>query len=178
MRKLTHFEIARRRLAPSDMSTVDRMPVISLLDNIRSLYNVGSIFRTADGAMLQELILTGFTPTPPRREIEKTALGATETVPWKYIRDPLEAITLYRDRGFSIVCLEQTDSSISYRSLTRENFPLILVVGNELTGISPGVVAQCDRALEIPMHGSKHSLNVAVAFGIAVFECRAILDGR
>ncbi len=170
MRKLSHEEIARKRLHPGASGDARRFPIIVLLDNIRSLYNVGSIFRTADGARVSGLILTGFTPHPPRKEIDKTALGATATVPWEYVRDPLEAIRRLKGEGVRICALEQTDASVAYDALTSDSFPLCLVVGNEITGVSKGILNVADVAIEIPMFGTKQSLNAAVAFGITVFE--------
>jgi 23S rRNA (guanosine2251-2'-O)-methyltransferase len=175
MRKLTHDEISRQRFSPQSIRQAERMPVYALLDNIRSLYNVGSIFRTADGARAAGLYLCGYTPHPPRKEIDKTALGATATVPWEYYRDPLDAIAHLKSRGVRICALEHTDRSIPYTELTPDMFPLCLVVGNEITGVSPGILSETDCAIEIPMLGTKQSLNAAVAFGIAVFDCVRVL---
>jgi tRNA G18 (ribose-2'-O)-methylase SpoU len=174
MRKLTHDEIARKRLTLEEVSTAGRIPVAALLDNVRSLYNVGSIFRTSDGAMIEKLVLTGFTPHPPRNEIEKTALGATRSVPWEYHKDPVEALKQFKDLGWKICCLELTDESIPYYDVEPSDFPLCLVVGNEIVGVSSELMKHCDRAIEIPMFGIKQSLNVAVAYGIAVFELARI----
>ena len=170
MRKLTHSEISRNRLGPGEVENAPRLPVFGLLDNIRSLYNVGSIFRSSDGAFLSHLFLTGYTPHPPRKEINKTALGATKTIPWSYHRDPMEAVADARARGARICVLEHTSGSIPYYEVKPEWFPVCLVIGNELTGVSPELIAAADVALEIPMFGTKQSLNAAVAFGIAVFE--------
>jgi len=178
MRKLTHEEIAKQRLTPELALTTERMPIYGLLESIRSLYNVGSIFRSSDGALVKMLFLCGFTPHPPRKEIEKTALGATETVPWQYLRDPLEAVTTMRREGITICALEHTASSIPYYAIARESFPICLIVGNELTGISPALLDAADMAVEIPMFGTKQSLNAAVAYGIAVFELTRIARTR
>jgi tRNA G18 (ribose-2'-O)-methylase SpoU len=139
------------------------------------MYNVGSIFRTSDGARINELILTGFTPHPPRKEISKTALGAVDTVPWSYMKDPLEAIARLKGEGVRICLVEQTDGSRPHTSVQPEEFPLCLLIGNELTGISPALVEVADTAIEIPMFGAKQSLNAAVAYGIAVFEMIRVL---
>jgi len=170
VRKLTHDEITSLRLPRDRAASAQRSPVLGLLDNIRSLYNVGSIFRTSDGALVQGLYLCGYTPHPPRKEIEKTALGTTLTVPWKYFRDPLEAVQEARSRGARICVLELTTGSVPYYTARRSDFPLCLVVGNEIMGVSPSLVAQADMAIEIPMYGTKQSLNAAVAYGIALFE--------
>jgi tRNA G18 (ribose-2'-O)-methylase SpoU len=152
--------------------------LFAIAENIRSLYNVGSIFRTADAVLLGKLILTGYTPTPPRKEIEKTALGATATVPWEYYKDPIDAIRGLRTSGVRIIALEHTDRSMPYGSIRVADFPLCVIVGNEITGISQPVLNECDAAIEIPMHGAKHSLNVAVAFGIALFELANVYNRR
>lgn len=174
MRKLTHDEIAKQRFSLEDLTKQPRIPVYVLLDNVRSLYNVGSIFRTSDGARIEKLILCGYTPHPPRKEIDKTALGATASVPWEYIKDPLFAINELKSKGVRICILEHTDKSVPYYEIQNNDFPLCLVVGNEITGISKEIIAAADCAVEIPMFGIKQSLNVAVAFGIAVFELTRI----
>ena len=150
------------------------MPLVVLVDNVRSLYNVGSIFRTSDGVLIEKLILTGFTPHPPRKEIEKTALGATKSVPWEYVRNPIDAVDSLRKSGYHIACLELTDRSIPYFEVTPADFPLCLVIGNEIVGVAKDLVATSDMSLEIPMVGTKQSLNVAVAYGIASFELARI----
>ena len=170
MRKLTYEEISCRRFTLQQLRQEERFPIYVLLDNIRSLYNVGSIFRTADGARIKKLFLGGYTPHPPRKEIEKTALGATHSVPWEYVQNPLPAIRNLKSQGIRVAVLEHTDTSVPYYSLQRDDFPLCLVVGNEITGVSKEIIAETDRAIEIPMYGMKQSLNAAVAFGIAVFE--------
>jgi 23S rRNA (guanosine2251-2'-O)-methyltransferase len=170
MRKLTHEEISAARIPPERAKMAPRHPILAVLDNVRSLYNVGSMFRTADGAWIRELLLSGYTPHPPRREIEKTALGTTATIPWRHYRDPLEVIAIVRSQGARLCVLEHTTSSVSYDRLSKKEFPLCLVVGNELTGVSPEYITAADLAIEIPMYGTKQSLNAAVAFGIALFE--------
>jgi len=175
MRKLSHAEIAEHRFTPDQLQHEERLPIHVILDNVRSLYNVGSMFRTADGARIAKILLTGYTPRPPRKEIEKTALGATSTVPWEYFADPASAIRQIRSQGIPICVLEQTDQSQRYFSLTKKDFPLCLVVGNEITGIRKEIMREADRAIDIPMFGMKQSLNVAVAFGIAVFEFVRVL---
>ncbi len=170
MKKLTHAEIAARRVPLNKIKSAGRVPLTVMVDNVRSLYNVGSIFRTSDGAMIEKLILTGFTPHPPRKEIDKTALGATETIPWEYCKDSLAAVQKLKSAGYKICCLELTDTGIPYYEFNPKAFPLCLVIGNEITGVSKEILEASDCAIEIPMHGMKQSLNVAVAYGIAVFE--------
>lgn len=174
MRKLTHDEISAYRLSKTEAAGAEKLPIYALLDNIRSLYNVGSIFRTSDGALVRKLYLCGYTPTPPRREISKTALGSTDTVTWEYYKDPRLAMKQAKAAGAKICVLEHTTESKPYFALTKSDFPLCLVVGNEITGVSQELIAEADMAVEIPMHGMKQSLNVAVAFGIAVFELARI----
>jgi tRNA G18 (ribose-2'-O)-methylase SpoU len=170
MRKLTHAEISTKRVPEEQVNNATRIPLIVMVDNVRSLYNVGSIFRTSDGAMIEKLILAGFTPHPPRKEIEKTALGSTKSVPWEYTKHPIETIQSLKERGYKICCLELTNKSIHYNDIKTTDFPLCLVIGNEISGVSEEIITLCDLAIEIPMYGIKQSLNVAVAYGIAVFE--------
>lgn len=174
MRKLTHTEIAKKRHQLEAIESIHRLPVTVVVDNIRSLYNIGSIFRTSDGVLLQKLILTGFTPTPPRKEIEKTALGATLSVPWEYVKEPHEAVLRLKNEGYKAYCLELTDASLPYHSPAQADFPICLVLGNEITGVSKQTISVCDEALEIPQFGTKQSLNVAVAYGVAIFELSRI----
>ena len=179
MRKLTHEEIASKRYSPDQLKSEPRFPISLLLDNIRSLYNVGSIFRSADGARIAKIYLTGYTPCPPRSEIEKTALGSTLTVPWEYIKSADEAVERIKADNMRLCVLEHTDESRPSYSLRTDLFPLCLVVGNELTGISKQVMGRADVAVDIPMYGMKQSLNVAVATGIALFDFVRILhDGQ
>jgi len=140
-----------------------------VLDNIRSLHNVGSIFRTADAAGVGKLYLCGMTGAPPRLEIRKAALGAEETVPWEYFKQTREALDKLKREGYFIVALESTPASIDYRRAGYQ-FPLALVVGHEYNGIAPEILAQCEAAIALPMRGIKVSLNVAVAFGVAAYE--------
>jgi tRNA G18 (ribose-2'-O)-methylase SpoU len=172
MKKLLHAEIASQRLTESEAAKSEgRFPLIAILDNIRSMYNVGSIFRTSDGARIEAIYTVGYTPHPPRKEIEKTALGATRTVPFKHFKTMTEAIADCKAKGMKIAALELTDKSRSVFDLTPSDFPMALVIGNEITGVSDEALALSDESISIPMFGVKHSLNVAVAYGIAVFEC-------
>jgi len=175
VRKLTHEELLARSVPPAEASTRPRTPVAGMLENIRSLYNVGSMFRTSDGAFIRRLYLCGYTPAPPRGEIDKTSLGATLSVPWLHFRNPLEAVAHARADGMTICVLEHTTHSVPVYDIPRGVFPLCLVVGNELTGVSRPVIEAADMAVEIPMHGVKQSLNAAVAYGVALFELMRIL---
>jgi tRNA G18 (ribose-2'-O)-methylase SpoU len=176
MKKLTHDEISRNRSTVEDIHKVIRLPVSVLLNSIRSSYNVGSIFRTSDGAMIEKLYLCGYTPRPPMKEILKTALGSTESVKWEYRKDPKEIISELKEIGVKICALELTDQSIPYYKSVYMDFPLCLIVGNEITGVSQDLLDLCDFSVEIPQYGIKQSLNVAVAYGIAVFQLRRVFD--
>ncbi len=152
-----------------------KLPVVIVLDNIRSLHNVGSIFRTADAFNLEAIYLCGITATPPHREIHRTALGATESVEWKYVESTLEAVSQLKGRNYKVVAVEQTDMSITLSEFaSTEATPLALVFGNEVQGVADEVLKEIGQAIEIPQHGTKHSLNVAVSAGIVIWEvCRA-----
>ncbi|MBU0743411.1 TrmH family RNA methyltransferase [bacterium] len=159
------------RLAPAELHGQDRIPAYALLDNIRSVGNVGSIFRTADAVNLGGLYLCGMTGTPPRPDMEKTALGATETVPWDYWRQPGDILAELHARGVQVVALEQTPGAIPYDGFAY-TFPVCFVVGHEVDGVSPSALALADATVEISMSGAKKSLNVAVGFGLMAFEIR------
>lgn len=168
MQKLRHEEIPRR--SAEAVREGVKHPVYVLLQNIRSMWNVGAIFRTSDAALVEKIIITGYTAVPPRKEIDKTALGATETVCWEYIADPIAAIRQLKSQGVKICALEICEGSRPHTAVTAEAFPLCLVVGNEVGGIDDDVLAHCDLAIEIPQYGAKQSLNVAVSFAVAVYE--------
>lgn len=148
-----------------------RLPIFAILDNIRSAGNVGSIFRTSDAVNLAGLYLCGMTSTPPRPDIEKTALGATQTVPWAYFKDTVDAIRKMQIRGLKVYALEQTERSLPLDDFRCE-FPACFVVGHEVSGVGDPALAAVDGHVEIPMHGTKKSLNVAVSFGVLAYELR------
>ncbi len=149
-----------------------KLPIVALCEDIRSLYNVGSIFRTSDGAGIEKLYLCGYTGRPPRNEIEKTALGSVESVPWEYVPNQFEAVRGLRRRGYRIIALERTEGSVPYNE-AEYSFPACLVLGNEVRGITPEMLSLCDMTMEIPMRGTKGSLNVSVAYGIAAYHLAA-----
>jgi tRNA G18 (ribose-2'-O)-methylase SpoU len=169
MRKLSFEEITSKRLTKEQLSSIERFPIFALLDNIRSLNNVGSIFRTADAVRLSKLYLTGITGKPPRKEIDKTALGAVETVPWEFQENALPLINELKKNGIKLVILEHTSNSQPFWEV-RYDFPVCLMVGNEVFGIQDQLIKSADMAVEIPMYGTKQSLNVTIAFGIVVYE--------
>jgi len=168
IKKLTYQEITSQRPTLDVLKNRDRFPVAVVLENIRSLYNVGAMFRTSDGAGIEKLYICGYTARPPRKEIDKTALGSTESVPWEWRQSSLEVIRELREKGYQIVALEHTDRSVPHDGADYR-YPLCLVMGNEVEGVSQEAVELCDMAIEIPMHGVKQSLNVAVAYGVAVY---------
>jgi len=149
-----------------------KLPIRLVLDDVRSRHNVGSIFRTADSFGAEGIILCGFTPQPPHREIEKTALGATLSVPWTTATDVLQAVSDLKIQGYRVIAVEQTLHAVPIQDLPLDaGSPLALVFGNELEGVSAPVVAACDAAVVIPQHGSKHSLNVSVCAGVVLWWC-------
>ena len=169
MKKLTYNEIFSERIKIDAAKTIQRHPVKVLLHNIRSLYNVGSMFRTCDSALVDELILCGYTPHPPRKEIEKTALGAVDTVPWRYAESALETVRELKAQGIKVFAVELTDEKRRFDDYSLEDFPVCLVMGNEISGVDDDIIAECDSSVEIPMYGVKHSLNVGVASGISIY---------
>jgi len=168
-RKLTFEELKKLSLDTDSLASVTRNPVYFVLENIRSLYNVGAVFRTADALRVEELILTGYTGRPPRKEIDKVALGSVDSVSWSGFDDTLSALNDLRKKGVQIVALEQTVDSIDFYAFEFK-FPVAIVLGNEYEGIDQMTLDQCDACVEIPMLGVKQSLNVSTACGIVGYE--------
>lgn len=168
-RKLKFDEIFRNRPSVEELKSLSRTPIVALIENIRSMHNVGSIFRTSDGARIEQLVLSGFTPVPPRPEISKTALGSTETVPWTYTKNSVKKINELKQNGYTIYTVEQTTESKNYTDIEYK-FPLCFIMGNEVDGVSDELVQVTDYAIELPMLGIKHSLNVSVAYGIILYH--------
>lgn len=168
MRKLSHPELVARQ---QTQRKKPKLPFSVVLNDIRSLYNVGSIFRTADGAGVEKLWLCGITGHPPDTQISKTALGAEKEVPWEYRRDACDVLRELKAKGYQIVFLEQLAESAPYQDF-HPSGPVCLVLGNEVGGVDESLVALCDKTLEIEMAGLKNSLNVSVAFGIVSYHIR------
>lgn len=162
------------RLTVEEARNAGRTAVRVVLDNVRSMHNVGSVFRTADAFLLEEIDLCGYTPRPPHRDIQKTALGATETVPWSGWDSTIEAVTELKKNGYRVLAVEQTTGSIPLHQLEMQGDERLAVVfGNEVEGVNSDVIALCDGCIEIPQLGMKHSLNVSVAAGMVLWEiCR------
>lgn len=157
------------RLTVSEFHLLKKQPTVIVLDNIRSLSNIGSFFRTADAFAVEAIYLCGITAKPPHREIHKTALGATETVHWKYFNSALEAVKALRSEGYLIAALEQAHNSISLHDF-KQQLPTAYIFGNEVDGVSEEVLDASDVILEIPQAGTKHSLNVSVCAGILLWH--------
>lgn len=169
MKKLKLEELGR--ISVTEFKEAEKLPVSIVLDNVRSLHNVGSAFRTADAFRIEKIYLTGITGTPPHREIQKSALGATESVAWEYAENPAAAVQKLKALGYQIVIIEQTTESIHLHEFTpTPKMKYCLVFGNEVDGVSEEVIALGDIALEIPQSGTKHSLNISVCLGIVVWE--------
>jgi 23S rRNA (guanosine2251-2'-O)-methyltransferase len=169
MKKLSLDELGR--ISVDEFKESDKLPVSIVLDNIRSLHNVGSAFRTADAFRIEKIYLTGITGTPPHREIQKTALGATESVEWHYVTETADAVKDLKAQGYTIVIVEQTTASIPLQEFIPEaGKKYCLIFGNEVNGVSEEAIAYGDIALEIPQAGTKHSLNVSVCLGVVVWE--------
>ena len=169
MRKLTMPEL--NRLPIQDFRQAPKSPVVLVLDNVRSLHNVGAVFRTADAFALEKIYLCGVTGRPPHREITKTALGSTESVAWEYTPTTLAAAQALQAAGYQLVAVEQTTASVplpQFRPAPGQ--PLALVLGNEVLGVDDEVLALCEAAVEIPQLGTKHSLNVGVAAGVVLWD--------
>ena len=167
------------RVTPEEFKRQGKNPVVLVLDNIRSMHNVGSAFRTCDAFNVERLYLCGITATPPQKEISKTALGATESVAWEYSENVAELAKKLRTEGYAIVLVEQTDDSVMLQEFDFAHYGKIaLFVGNEVFGISDELLPLCDAAVEIPQFGTKHSLNVAVATGIVLWEAVSHLEVR
>ena len=159
------------RLTREDYEAVSKLPLVMVLDNIRSQHNVGSVFRTADAFLVESVYLCGITSTPPHAEIHKTALGAENSVRWKYFEDALEAVEELKKEGFTILAIEQAEGSTmldEFQSDPEKKYAVIL--GNEVKGVQQSVVNACDNCIEIPQFGTKHSLNVSVTAGIIIWE--------
>ena len=159
------------RKSVEEFKQSQKIPVVVLLENIRSMHNVGSVFRTADAFLIEAVYICGYTAQPPRKEIEKTALGATESVKWKYFSSTADAIKELRLEEYKVYAIEQVEQSISLESLNSIDAErLALIFGNEVSGVEAESILECDGCIEIPQFGTKHSLNISVAAGIILWE--------
>ncbi|WP_068597844.1 RNA methyltransferase [Vaginella massiliensis] len=169
MRKLKLDELGR--VSTEEYKEIDKIPVVVVLDNIRSMHNVGAVFRTADAFLIKKLYLCGITATPPHKEIHKTAIGATDSVAWEYENDSVELIKKLKADGYTIVCIEQVENSKAFQDYTVDSDKkYAIVMGNEVDGVQQAIVDITDDCLEIPQSGTKHSLNVSVCTGIVLWK--------
>jgi 23S rRNA (guanosine2251-2'-O)-methyltransferase len=169
MRKLENSELDRKSI--EDFKQADKTPLILILDDIRSLHNIGSVFRTADAFLIEKIYLCGITAVPPNKEIHKTALGATETVAWEYNKDVLEVIRSLQHEDVAVWAIEQVEKAVYLQDFIPEkDKKYALVFGNEVKGVSQEAVQLCDGTIEIPQLGTKHSLNISVSAGIVVWD--------
>jgi tRNA G18 (ribose-2'-O)-methylase SpoU len=169
MRKLENKELERKSV--TDFKQAQKTPITIVLDDIRSLHNIGSVFRTADAFLIEKIYLCGITATPPHKEIHKTALGATETVAWEYQNNVAEVIAQLKQNKVKVFAVEQVEKAVFLQDFKVEKeTKYALVFGNEVYGVSQEAIAQCDGAIEIPQLGTKHSLNISVSAGIVVWD--------
>lgn len=169
MRKLSMDELGRKTVEEFKQS--DKLPVIAVLENIRSAYNVGSVFRTADAFLLEAVYITGYTCIPPHKEIKKTALGAEDTVSWKHFANASLAIEALKQQGYTVYAVEQAENSIALQNLPySKGEKTAFIFGNEVTGVEQTTIEQCAGCVEIPQLGMKHSLNIATAAGVVLWE--------
>lgn len=169
MRKLSNSEL--NRLSIPEFKQAKKIPCVVVLDNVRSLNNVGSVFRTSDAFLVEKIYLCGITATPPHREIEKSALGATRSVEWEYYDETVDAVKRLKKEGYTIYSIEQVDQSIRLQDLSLKNDKkTALVFGHEIKGVSEEVIQLSDQCIEIEQFGTKHSLNISVCAGIVIWE--------
>ncbi|MBD0824584.1 RNA methyltransferase [Aestuariibaculum marinum] len=169
MRKLKNSELDR--LSVEDFKQVEKTPIIIVLDNIRSLNNIGSVFRTSDAFLIEKIYLCGITATPPHKDIHKTALGSTDTVDWEYVENTMDLVDRLKDENVKICSIEQAENATMLNDFTPEaNTKYALVFGNEVKGVAQKVVSASDTVIEIPQYGTKHSLNISVSCGVVVWD--------
>jgi 23S rRNA (guanosine2251-2'-O)-methyltransferase len=176
MRKLKLEEL--NRVTVAEFKGQDKLPVAVVLDNVRSMHNIGSVFRTADGFAVEQLCLCGITAQPPHRDIEKTALGATQSVNWVYYADVIQAVEQLRNDGYQIIAIEQAENSVMLNSFNPQpGQKYALIFGNEVNGVSDDVMKVIDACIEIPQFGTKHSFNIVVSAGIVLWDFFSKIQG-
>lgn len=176
MRKIENNELDRKSV--EEFKQAEKTPIIIVLDDIRSLHNIGSVFRTSDAFLIEKIYLCGITATPPNKEINKTALGATDTVTWEYQKDVLQVISDLKSQNVAVYAIEQVENAIFLDNFSTEtNKKYALVFGNEVFGVNQEAVKLCDGAIEIPQLGTKHSLNISVSTGIVIWDLFCKLKG-
>lgn len=176
-RKLKNSELDR--INPEEYKAAEKTPLIIVLDNIRSLNNIGSVFRTADAFLVKKIYLCGITAKPPHKDIQKTALGATESVDWEYVESSIELVENLQNEDVFVASIEQAEHSIALNQFTvEENKTYAIIFGNEVKGVQQKVVTASDAVIEIPQYGTKHSLNIAVSAGVVVWDLFVKFEGR
>ncbi|MEN9918858.1 MAG: hypothetical protein RL662_1294 [Bacteroidota bacterium] len=169
MKKLKITEL--NRISPEQFKETSKTPLVVVLDNIRSLNNIGSVFRTADAFLVEQIYLCGITATPPNQEIHKTALGAEHSVSWEYFEDTNQGVAKLKENGYTVFAIEQVENSIMLDNLSLDpSQKYAVILGNEVKGVQQEVVNNCDGCIEIPQYGTKHSLNVSVTAGIVIWD--------
>ena len=169
MRKLNVLEL--NRISKEEFKEIDKMPLTVVLDHVRSLYNVGSVFRTSDAFRVKRICLCGITATPPNIEIHKTALGAEDAVEWTYYKDTIQAVGELHEQGVEVIAVEQVEGSVALQDfMPCAGKEYAIVLGNEVKGVQQAVIDKCDNCIEIPQYGTKHSLNVSVTAGLLIWE--------
>ena len=169
MRKLENFELNRKSI--DQYKKIQKIPLIIILDNVRSLNNIGSIFRSSDAFLIEKIYLCGITASPPHREIRKTALGATESVSWEYSKETLIAVKKLKERGYEIYAVEQVEGSTSLQNfIPKKSNRYAFIFGNEVNGVSQNIIDLCENVIEIPQEGTKHSLNISVSVGVVIWD--------
>ena len=172
-RKLKLEEL--NRLSITDFKSKKKDPIVVLLDNVRSLHNVGSVFRTCDAMAVEKLYLGGITAKPPHREIQKTAIGATESVKWEYVEITEAVVLKYKNLGYKIIAVEQTVNSKDLTKYKWNNEKTMIIFGNEVNGVQQNIIDMADLSIEIPQWGTKHSLNISVSAGIILWDLKSKL---
>ena len=168
-RKLTNSEL--NRLSPHQYKQAEKSPIIIILDNIRSLNNIGPVFRTSDAFLIRKIYLCGITATPPHKDIQKTALGATEGVNWEYRKNTLDLVKELQQEGVKVIAIEQAEDAVLLNELeVKAGETYAVIFGNEVKGVQQDVVSACDTVVEIPQYGTKHSLNIAVSAGVVIWD--------
>ena len=169
MRKLANEEL--NRLEVDDFKKADKNPLIIILDNVRSLHNIGAVFRTADAFLVKKIYLCGITARPPHKEIRKTALGATQSVDWEYVENTIDLVKKLSDQHREIIAIEQAENAVSLKDYhPQKEKETVFIFGNEVKGVDQAVVDLCDSVIEIPQFGTKHSLNISVSAGVCIWD--------
>ncbi|MDM1524244.1 RNA methyltransferase [Empedobacter sp. 225-1] len=169
MRKLKLDELGR--VSTEEYKEIEKNPIVVVLDNVRSMHNVGAVFRTSDAFLIYKIYLCGITATPPHKEIHKTAIGAENSVDWEYVKDSNELVAKLKEEGYQIVTIEQTEGSVLLNEFEiDQSQKYAIIMGNEVDGVQQSIIDQCDTCIEIPQSGTKHSLNVSVCTGIILWK--------